>query len=191
MKSLKITLGLLLAIALCSSLVISIAAAEDIMENFKHEPTIKEVQQAAIRYAEVQPEKIASWRRKAAVKGLFPEVSVDYDKTVYGYKGEFAIGPYDWGVTVKWDLADIIWDYSQTSIDVRSRLMVKLRNNILEKLNGLYFERRKLQIELLQDSSTDPDKKLDKQLRVEELTAQIDGLTEGYFSCELKEARRN
>jgi hypothetical protein len=34
------------------------------------EPKIREVQEAAIRYAEVQPEKIAAWRRQAAKKPL-------------------------------------------------------------------------------------------------------------------------
>lgn len=194
MKSFNLVLSLLLTVSLCLCLAASIDAAEDVMRKFKHEPTIKEVQKAAIKYAEVQPEKINSWRKKAAVKALLPEINLDYDKTIYGSvssttgKSVFATGPYDWGINLKWDLADVIWDSSQTSIDVRSRLMVKLRNTILEKVNRLYFERRKLQIELLRDSSLAPDKKLNKQLRVEELTAHIDGLTGEYFSRELKKA---
>lgn len=195
MKKLNLILSLLLAVLLCLFLVTTATAVEDVRSEFNHEPTIRQVQQAAIRYAEVQPEKIDSWRKKAKIKGLFPEVSVDYDKTIYGSvssstgKSVFATGPYDWGISLKWDLADIIWDCSQTSIDVRSRLMVKLRNDILEKVNKLYFERRRLQIELLQNASLGSDKSLKKQLRIEELTADIDGLTGGYFSRGLKEVR--
>ena len=56
---------------------------ENVREYFKNEPSIEEIQKAAIEYAEVQPEKISSWRKNVAVKALLPEVSLDYDKTIY------------------------------------------------------------------------------------------------------------
>jgi hypothetical protein len=195
MKGLNLFLSLLTATVLCLSLPIFTDAAEDTREMFKDEPGIEEVQQAAIRYAEVEPEKIACWRRNAVIRTLLPELSLDYDKTIYGSvssttgKSVFATGPYDWGFSLKWDLADIIWNPSQTSIDVRSRLMVKLRNEILAEVNRLYFERRRLQIELFREPSPDSDKKLKKELHIAELTAQIDGLTGGYFSWKLEKMR--
>jgi len=167
--------------------------SEEIAEHFQNEPSIEEIQEAAVQYAEVQPEKIASWRKKAAVKALFPEVSLDYDKTIYGSVSVvsgtsiFATGPNDWGVTLKWDLADIVWNSAQGSIiDVRSRLMVKLRNDILQEVNKLYFERRKIQMELLLNPPQNATERLEKELRIEELTGGIDGLTGGYFSWSLK-----
>ena len=166
---------------------------EDIARHFRNEPSIDEVQEVAIEYAEVQPEKIASWRKKAAVKALFPELSLDYDKTIYGSVSTttrtsiFATGPNDWGVSLRWKLADIVWNPSQTSIDVRSRLMVKLRNDIMEEVTKLYFKRRKIQLELLLDPPQNTNKRLEKELQIEELTGAIDGLTGGYFSWSLKE----
>ena len=161
---------------------------EDIAGHFKNEPSIEEIQEAAIEYAEVQPEKIASWRKKVAVKALFPELSLDYDKTIYGSAANeiILVGPYDWGVNLKWDLGDIVWNPSQTSIDVRSRLMVKLRNDILQDVNKLYFKRRKIQLELLLNPPQNTNKKLEKELQIEELTGGIDGLTGGYLSWSLK-----
>jgi len=161
---------------------------EDIAGHFKNEPSIEEIQEAAIEYAEVQPEKIASWRKKAAVKALFPELSLDYDKTIYGSATSetIIVGPYDWGIRLKWDLGDIVWNPSQTSIDVRSRLMVKLRNDILEEVNKLYFKRRKIQLELLLNPPQNTNKRLEKELQIEELTGGIDGLTGGYLSWSLK-----
>ncbi len=164
---------------------------EDIAEHFQNEPSIEEIQEAAIEYAEVQPEKIASWRKKVAVKALLPELSVDYDKTIYGTAGSTSydptafVGPYDWGVSLKWDLGDVVWNPSQTSIDVRSRLMVKLRNDIMEDVNKLYFKRRKIQLELLLDPPQNTNKRLEKELQIEELTGGIDGLTGGYLSWSL------
>ena len=166
--------------------------SEGIAEHFINEPSIEEIQEAAIEYAEVQPEKIASWRKKAAVKALFPELSVDYDKTIYGTAGSSTldprafVGPYDWGISLKWDLGDVVWNPSQTSIDVRSRRMVKLRNDILQDVNKLYFKRRKIQMELLLNPPQNTTRRLEKELRIEELTAGIDGLTGGYLSWSLK-----
>lgn len=98
---------------------------------FKGEPQILDVQKAAIRYAEVYPEKIIAWRWEARAKAFFPELSLDYDKTITtstsSTSSRYWVGPKDWGVSFKWNVADLIFSTDQTSIDVRSRLMVQLR----------------------------------------------------------------
>ncbi|MCM8780024.1 MAG: hypothetical protein NC914_02610 [Candidatus Omnitrophica bacterium] len=174
-----------------------ISANYSYQNGFSAEPDIKVVQNWAIEYAEVQPEKIARWRKQARLKALLPKVSVGCDQsksdtyeiytsaTRYYYVG----GPEDksrgWDVTLSWELGDLIWSTDQTSIDVRSRLMVELRNDILEDVTRTYFERRRLQIELA-DINTNPKKRAEKQLRIEELTANLDALTGGRFSNALK-----
>lgn len=140
------------------------------------------MQLAGIRYAEVYPEKIEDWRKKAKVMAMLPEVSVDYDKTVYTYGGDFLIGPYDWGVNFKWDLADLVWNPSQTSIDVRSKLMVQLRDDIMNEITRTYFERRRLLVERHFSPPSDERLKIETELRIQELTADLDALTGGYFS---------
>jgi len=161
---------------------------EDILGLFSNEPTIREVQNVAIEYAEVYPEKIANWRRHASLKPLLPEFSLDYDKTVNYDSGadRYYVGPYDWGASVKWDLGEIIWNPSQTSIDVRSKLMVQLRDDILDEVTRTYFERRRLQLEAYLSPPLDLREKLEEELRIQELTADLDALTGGYFSEQLK-----
>ncbi len=99
---------------------------------FRNEPAIQEVQAEAIRYAEVHPDKIRRWRAQARLKAFVPEFDLDYDKTISIYGAQnyerVVVGPRDWGMSLKWDLADFIWSTDQTSIDVRSRLMVQLRH---------------------------------------------------------------
>ena len=150
------------------------------------DPGIREIQREAIRYAEVYPEKISNWRKQARIKALMPELTLDYDKTVTTALGatydRVQVGPRDWGLTLKWDIGDLIFSTEQTSIDVRSRLMVQLRDDILNEVTRLYFERRRLQLELANSESLSPKAKSDKELRLEELTALIDGLTGGYLS---------
>lgn len=156
----------------------------------KDEPTIAEVQNAAIKYAEViDPKRIENLRRGARLKALMPDVDLDYDKTITSYTNSsassFYIGPQDWSLGLSWDLGDLVWSDQQRLIDSQVRLMVELRDDILTEVTRLYFERRRLQAELLTSPPQEPKAKLEKELRLEELTASIDALTGGYFSKEL------
>ena len=116
----------------------------------KDEPAISEVQEEAIKYAEVDPKKISHWRAQAAKRAILPKLSVgfdqDNDRTIsnsiwgtYGTTttaGKYYTGPDDetdydnrnWSVTLSWELADLIWSEAQTSIDNRSKLMVETRH---------------------------------------------------------------
>jgi photosystem II stability/assembly factor-like uncharacterized protein len=169
---------------------------------YKDEPDISEVQQAAIKYAEVEPEKIARWRRQAKVKAILPKLTVGLDRSEttnyeiytsatarYVYEG-----PYDksdgWDVTLSWELGDLIWSDAQTSIDVRSRLMVELRGNILDEVTKIYFERLRVKMELNNLSLEERKKRFEKELKLQELAASLDALTGGYFSQRLKYSKK-
>jgi photosystem II stability/assembly factor-like uncharacterized protein len=158
-----------------------------------HEPCIEEVMKEAIRYAELGEEKIKSWRRRASIKALFPEFTLDYDKTVATSLAatyeRAMVGPRDWSVGMKWDVGELIWNSEQTSIDVRSRLMVELRDDILNEVTHFYFERQRLLAELFFAPAADLKVKIEQELRLRELTANIDALTGGYFSKRLHELK--
>ena len=81
----------------------------------------------------------------------------------------------------------LIWNSDQTSIDTRSKLMVELRDDIMNEITRTYFERRRLQIEMVTSSPNDLKVSLEKELRLQELTADIDALTGGYFSNQLED----
>jgi len=82
----------------------------------------------------------------------------------------------------------LIWNDDQTSIDSRSKLMVELREDVLNQVTRLYFERRRLQIEALVKKETGLPR-LEKQMRIDELTALIDAMTGGKFSKGFKDGR--
>jgi photosystem II stability/assembly factor-like uncharacterized protein len=163
---------------------------------YKGEPNISELQQAAIKYAEVEPEKILRWRKYAAKKALLPQVSVGIDRNTTDLwhwesgsttkseddtlrRGRDSI---DWNVTLSWNLGELIWNDDQTSIDVRSKLMVELRGNILDEVTKLYFERLRVKAELDNLSIEERKKRFEKEIRLQELAASLDALTGGYFS---------
>ncbi|NQT00100.1 MAG: hypothetical protein HQ595_03360 [Candidatus Omnitrophica bacterium] len=152
------------------------------------EPTVAEVQEAALRYAEVvHPDRIKTLRRNAKLKALLPDLSVDYDKTINYDSGadRYFVGPYDWGFSFSWDIGDLVYSEQVRLIDSNARLMVQLRDDILNEVTRLYYQRRKLQMDLILDSPLAPTEELAKRLRLEELTANIDALTGRYFSRHL------
>ena len=63
--------------------------------------------------------------------------------------------------------------------------MVQLRDDIVDEVTRTYFERRRLQIALLTNPPPDQQASLDKELRLQELTGILDGLTGGYVSQHL------
>ena len=98
-------------------------------------------------------------------------------------------GPNDFGkdfdIDFTWDLGDILFSPSQTSIDVREKLMVELRDELVSEVTRLYFERRRMQLDLL-IFKPEEKKVMDQWLRLDELTAQIDGMTGGFFSKKIR-----
>jgi len=173
------------------------AQLRKLLGRFDGEPNVHEIQDAAIRYAEVNKEKIEQWRKGAKQKAILPTLSVGVDhdshttSEIYtsATRSFWTTGPDDmstgWDVRVSWDLGDLIWNDDQTSIDVRSRLMVQLRDDILDEVTRLYFERRKVQIDLVTNPPKNLQVRLVKELKLQELTAGIDALTGGWFSKRL------
>ncbi|MFH1691509.1 MAG: hypothetical protein ABIC68_02925 [Candidatus Omnitrophota bacterium] len=165
---------------------------EVILKAFDNEPTVQEVQKKAIAYSETSNKKINDWRRRANVKAMLPKLTFGYDNNVYGsYNGNFAIGPNSWDVNVSWDLSELIYNSDQTTIDNRSKLMVQLRNDILAEVTSLFFERRRLQVELIVKDDLSAQDKLDKELRISELTALLDRLTGGFYSKSLQDVKNS
>lgn len=169
---------------------------QDFLQQFEKEPGINEVQQAAIKYAEVHPDKIKKWRESADKKALLPNISIGADRYLTDYwhwdsgtnpdtlqRGKDAVS---WDVTMSWDMGELIWNGDQTSIDTRSKLMVELRDDIMNEVTRTYFERRRLQIDLLAFPPKDLKASIEKELRLQELTADIDALTGSYFSAHIQ-----
>lgn len=238
----------------------------DLEALFAFEPSYGEIQQAAMRYAEVHPDKIAAWRRGASLRAFLPEVTFKYDisrdleyatstelessleieystgyeqgyltdegslekfgqewrsdnpaeiswsmvdentsQLKYGWSAEEKLGQSegsstssgeskdrgkesDWGIKLEWDLRDFLYNKEQRYISKEARELVELRQDVLEEVNTYFFDRRRAQIETLFSPPSDVRAKIDLQLRIARLTANIDALTGGYLSKKLEDA---
>ncbi|MEW6075179.1 MAG: hypothetical protein AB1530_02625 [Candidatus Omnitrophota bacterium] len=162
----------------------------------KNEPSIKQIQEVAMRYAEVDPEKILRWRAQVQRKGWLPKITCGVkndDADLWHWETGSTTkteddalrrgrGSIEWDISISWDLSELIWNNDQTSIDVRSRLTTQLRDDVLDSVTKLYFERLRIKIDMDSLALGDRKKRLEKELRIEELTASLDALTGGYFS---------
>ena len=128
------------------------------------------------------------------MRALLPKVSMGIDRStsstaeIYtsATKDYVITGPDDinkgYDVSISWELGDLIWSDDQTNIDVRSRLTTQLRNDILDDLRRAYYERKRLQFELIQSPPQDLKSRFERELRIQELTQAIDDLTGNYLS---------
>ncbi|MFH0731359.1 MAG: hypothetical protein V2A72_00355 [Candidatus Omnitrophota bacterium] len=166
-----------------------------IKEKLNKEPGIRQVQLAAIEYAEVSPDKIVQMREQAKSKAWLPKLGLDFgydtnnnidiDRGGTNDRDVFINGPddedWDWGASLNWDLGELVWNPDQTTIDLRSKYMVCLRKDILEEVTKLYFERQRLIYEII-DGMYKGTSLNTASLRLDELTARIDALTGGFLS---------
>lgn len=172
-----------------------------LMDLFRFEPAIHAVQKEAIRYANVRKIKTERWQWTSRLKALVPSLSVgkdfstgstvDIDRGSTNEPDRYIIGPPDqsegWGFDLNWELSDLIWNSAQTSIDSREKLMVELREDILGEVTRLYYERRRAQIELILRPPADSFDYANALIRIDELTAHLDGYTDGYFTRQLNQ----
>ncbi len=168
---------------------------------FDNEPSFRELQQAAMKFGDVGPDKIKDWQRDSKLKALAPKVSFGLDnhrstnQEIYtsATRDYVTVGPDDiynaLGVSVSWDVGNLIWSDSQTGIDARSRLNTQLRNDILDDLRRAYYERKRLQFDLMMTPPKDARSRFERELRIQELTQSIDDLTGNYLSDHMKEKK--
>ncbi len=170
-------------------------------ELLRLEPTAQDIQKAAIRYANIRNGKIKRWHAASRLGGLLPTFSVgktfshnpsiDIDRGGTADKDVYIQGPdyvrNAWDMNVSWHFSDLLYSSAQTSIDSREKLMVELRNDILAEVTRVFYERRRLEMEILFQPPASEQEHLEKLLRIDELTSLLDGSTNGYFSKRLKE----
>jgi hypothetical protein len=161
----------------------------------KREPTIREVQTAALRYYQLEPERIRGLTTSARVKALLPEVDAGVDSTVghtfnntqdalyptFPYKQRDA-GSNDqmvWHVRAVWDLSRALFNPEQ--LDVKT--LNSLQETLIREVTTLYFGRRRTMAALLMSPPQDDEELYDEQQRLQEMTSTIDAFTGGHFAA--------
>jgi hypothetical protein len=184
------------------------ADARKLLSRFDAEPTVNEVQQAALGYAQMQPELFESLRSRSRSSAAHPELRfrVTKDQSNEGrdvrlfdenarpvprFVNQSATETDDDALElqgeVKWKLGDMVFNARETAVVRENRLVARERQRILQTVTQTYFERRRAQVDMLLAPPGDPAARTVAELKIAELTAELDGVTGGAFSRMVRE----
>lgn len=188
-------------------------SADEILARFDTEPTVLEVQAVALDYAGLDPDAIDGWYARANAAKALPEraqyrfrmreIDRGFDRFTEDLNAEGAVLGVDrrredrtdediqHEVTVQWDLSELVFNPDVLRVASETARQIKLRDSVLTTVTKLYYERRRAQIDLMLDAPTDAADRLRAELRIQELTADIDAFTGAWFSDRLRDIGKN
>jgi hypothetical protein len=158
------------------------------------EPTVGEIQGAAARWADPATSGAGAPARARAA-ALLPTLTAELrvDERSYRVVGLQASGEVDYAryapgwlaaVRATWDLAALVLPPSER-IDAKGALdRARRRDEAVRRATGLYFERRRLQLQLQlgTEPPASPRDRAQAELELERLAAELDALTGGAFT---------
>lgn len=183
---------------------------DEVLAAFDSEPTVQDVHSWVMSYSRTNPELVKRWLTAAKTFALLPELRVE-GRLADGWDQDWEYYPADgvidsiedqdsvfdvlddagrdrdttYVARLTWDLDKLVMSSERIRVINESQDIVKLRDKILSDATELYFERRQLQVQMLLDPKSDLRGRLKDELRLLELTAQLDALTGGAFSAGL------
>lgn len=173
-------------------------SVDEVLAKFQKEPEVRDVQAMVLEYSKTDPRYVNEWLRAAKNSAWLPELTVKYDYgNGYGYgytyevseDGELDDADVDTdhgvAVTAKWKFDELVMSSDRIRVISETQDIVKLRDKILDQVTRLYFDRRRLQVDMLLAGGGDLKTQLKNEMRLQELTAQIDAYTGGRFSAAL------
>ncbi|MEE2751666.1 MAG: helix-hairpin-helix domain-containing protein [Myxococcota bacterium] len=172
---------------------------EEVLAQFNQEPSVADVQQMAMEYSHTHRHQVEAWLEASKSAAYLPELQLRYyyyDRMNTGYEyvvdeqGNANPDPADadtdrdhvYQVTLKWKLDDLVMSSERIRVISEAQDVVKLRDKVLGEVTRVYFDRRRLQVDSLLSPSGDIKSQVENQLRLMELTAELDALTGGRFS---------
>ncbi|MGF1466953.1 MAG: hypothetical protein ACFCGT_12550 [Sandaracinaceae bacterium] len=160
----------------------------ELLAAYAHEPTVEQVVAAALRIGTADPARARAALRRARWSALLPDVSggirrgqavdldglltTDGDRTNVSTDDDLTLD-----LDLRFRLGALLAPPGESSLLRELRALELERIELIRLVIALYFERRRLQLE--RDLAPSPD--LVREMRIAELTAFLDALTEGIF----------
>jgi hypothetical protein len=163
------------------------------------DPPIAEVRRAVLTHLDLGGERIARMWTGVNKRALLPVVTLDGSYTRdrirnFTHDEAFVSNAYhilhdrdrdsrrerDVALRLVWDLRDFVYHDEQIDVSTEARRTIQLRDDVLDEVNQLYFDRRRLLVTLDLDPAASAQA-FDDRLRAEELAAGLDAWTGGWF----------
>lgn len=173
---------------------------DEVLAQFVGEPDVRAVQAMAMHYSKTNPKLVEGWLSASRQAFLLPKLNLQYEKEIdatddYAYilnnagelesqqDGADRQNDDKYVVKLEWRLEKLIMSSERIRVINESQDIVKLRDKVLDEVTRVYFDRRRLQTEMLLDPPSGLSAQVDNELRMQELTAGLDALTGGGFSA--------
>ncbi|OGQ81293.1 MAG: hypothetical protein A2289_08700 [Deltaproteobacteria bacterium RIFOXYA12_FULL_58_15] len=177
---------------------IASADVSDKLAGLKQEPSIREVQKAALRYFGLDKTEVDSMRSRAALKAVLPVLNVsgaytdsnvddsttntEFSNTEVWVQRGVAGSATNVSGSLTWDLPKLMFNGEE--LDVAS--LAGAQEQIINKITALYYQRRNIQVDMLLNPPTDTGARLSKQIELEKVTSLIDAMTGDWFTHKIR-----
>lgn len=177
---------------------------------WRREPGIEDVRRAVLGANHLGPGRIARNFRGVRWRALLPTIALSAHRQITLDRDRGADETFtssalhrlldessgsqrrrEFVAAAEWDLGELLFNPDELDVSEESRRLVALRDDVLDEVNQIYFERRRAILSLVRMGGPDSeasDEAIDLRIRIDELTAKLDAWTGGYFSREI--ARR-
>jgi hypothetical protein len=187
--------------------------ARRLLDSFDDEPTVREVQRAALDHAGLDAETPKKWAGRARLSNLVPEIDGDvawldqrdreleYDEDferdgndeLHRNSAEHAFAEDErlrrkYSIGAELELGGLIFDRDEIYAARELRQQQATRRKLLSTVSELYYERRMKQVLQIVTPDRNWQKRLELAVAVERFTAQLDGLTGGWFRRQLDDS---
>lgn len=189
---------------------------DGLLERFTREPSVRAVQKRAIRHTGLDEGIDRSTANRVRLANLVPDIDaeaawLDQNDSEMRYREEVetddggrmrrdsARNRYIadhrlrsiYSVQAEFHLGGLVFDRDEVAVAREHRRRVEARRRLATRTAELYFQRRRKQALYVAAPSSAWKRRMKLRLAIDRLTAQLDGLTGGWFSRKLEERRRD
>ena len=169
---------------------------------FSHEPSVRMVQVMALTYAGLEPHAMRDMHGRVRRAAWLPEVSLSVrngednrsrdvvsleltDATGDTSLAETRTAEFQVEATAKFRFSELVFSPEEVDVARENRYSARLRLLLLTRVTDVYFARRRQILERHVAGSMNGPEKTMRGLKIEQLTAELDGLTGGAFNRHL------
>ncbi len=159
------------------------------------EPVVRDIVRAALKHFRATPEDLDKLRSAARARGFLPLLAAGYKYDTLRTNRDLAQS----GTTVVTNYFDqtgsninsftlgAVWDFRElmmNPVEIQTYGIIGVQRDIMLECARVFYLRRQIVLKLLLRPSEDPVQNLANEVRVQELTAILDVMTDGWFSRE-------
>jgi hypothetical protein len=202
-------------VALTERAVFQSATVNDLEVNkklkliFSLEPTIQETQAKALQFSGIPSGmQFGAYKRQARLRNVLPQIDTSFDNSDYALSSLETRGSdqydsadssinssldknrkaamdneFNTGFRFTWHLDRLIYDPEIIDIVNSARVSANIRENLLTELTQIYFQRKNLLSELMSNPFS---RTMTQKFKLQELTADIDARTGGWYSLAIR-----